>query len=45
MLFALGLIFIVETWWSKIVWGAVIVISFWDGVLARQGRSAKTRRG
>jgi hypothetical protein len=44
ILFALGLLLIVEPWWYKIGWAGLIALSAWEGMSAWREWPSQTKR-
>jgi len=44
ILFALGLMLIVEPWWYKIGWAGLIGLSSWQGMIAWREWPSQTKR-
>ncbi|MBI1877581.1 MAG: hypothetical protein HYR94_05015 [Chloroflexi bacterium] len=44
ILFALGLMLIVEPWWYKIGWAGIIGLSAWEGMIAWREWPSQTKR-
>lgn len=43
MLVALGLSLVVDPWWYKLGWVALLLLTIWEGITAWRSRSAQTK--